>query len=96
VEKHWTCPNCDSWAITRDGKIPMHPCRSGGQLAGMMVPLIMDGVKAKVEAIERPDYVGNELVQMNAYGRPIMSVITTRDDGQDCTVYAPCAVAERE
>lgn len=96
MRKHWTCPNCDSWAITYDDKLPMHPCKSGGQLAGMMTPLVLDGVKAKTVAVERGDYVRDELVQVNAHGRPIMAAVTTRDDGQDCTVYAPCAVAERE
>jgi hypothetical protein len=56
-----------------------------------MSPLIKAGVRAKVEAVEREDYIGDELVQLDANGRPIMSVITTRDDGQDCAIYAPTA-----
>jgi hypothetical protein len=44
-----------------------------------------------VEAQEREDYVGKELVQTDGEGRPIMSVITTRDEGQDCAVLAPTA-----
>lgn len=74
----------------------MHPCRGSGALAGMMVPLVVTGTRCKIEAIERLDFIGNEHVQMNAAGRPIMAALTTRDDGQDCTVYAPCAAAERE
>jgi len=93
---HWTCPNCESWATTYDAKVPMHPCKGGGPTAGLMVPLVPVGVKAKVETFERPDYVNHEKVQTNAHGRPIMSTVVTRDDGQDCTVYAPCAVAKRE
>jgi hypothetical protein len=54
-----------------------------------MVPA---GTKCKIEAVEREDYVGRDLVQRNGEGTPIMSIVTTRDDGQDCNVLAPCAV----
>lgn len=89
----WSCPNCDSTAVTRDAKTPMHPCRG---LAGLMVPLVRDGVACKVEAVERGDWVGRERVQLDGAGRPVMAVVTTRDEGQDCTVYAPTATAEME
>jgi hypothetical protein len=55
--------------------------------------MIQAGVKAKVKAVEREDYIGQEEVQYDGEGRPIQSVITTRDEGQDCTVYAPMATA---
>jgi len=29
-------------------------------------------------------------------GRPVMNVTTIRDDGQDCTVFAPTATARIE
>jgi hypothetical protein len=51
------------------------------------------GTKAKVEAVERGDYIGRELVQSDGNGRPVMAVVTTRDDGQDCAVLAPTATA---
>ncbi len=69
----------------------MHPCRG---MAGLMIPLVPAGQRCKVEAVEREDYIGDELVQTDGNGRPVMSVITTRDDGQDCTVYAPTAIAQ--
>jgi hypothetical protein len=50
------------------------------------------GIKAKVFAKEREDYVGSDLVQLDGDGRPIMSVVTVRDDGQDAVVFAPTAV----
>lgn len=93
IERHWLCPNCPSAAITRDGKTPMHPCRG---LAGLMVPLVPEGVRCKVEAVERGDYIGAELVQTDRNGRPVMAAVTTRDDGQDCAVYAPLAQATKE
>jgi hypothetical protein len=71
----------------------MHRCRG---LAGLLVPLIPDGTKAKLTVVEREDYIGRELAQTDAEGRPVMAVTTTRDDGQDCTVYAPCARQETE
>lgn len=53
--------------------------------------MIEDGVKAKVTAHEREDYIGEEGVTLDGAGRPIMSVITTRDNGQDVAVMAPVA-----
>ena len=91
--KFWECPNCDATARTVDAKLPMHPCPG---LAGLMTPLVVAGVRCKVEAVEREDYVGRELVQTDPAGRPIMAIRTTRDDGIDCRVLAPCAVAKRE
>jgi hypothetical protein len=53
--------------------------------------MVPDGTRCKVEAIERGDYIGRETVQYDGDGRPIMSVVTTRDTGQDCAVLAPLA-----
>lgn len=92
LERHWLCPNCGSAAVTRDSKTPMHPCRG---LTGLLVPLVPEGVRCKVEAVEREDYVGREMVQTDGAGRPVMSVVTTREEGQDCVVLAPCAKGSR-
>jgi hypothetical protein len=51
------------------------------------------GVAAKVEARDREDYVGTDLVQRDENGRQVMSVVTTRDNGQDAIVFAPTATA---
>jgi hypothetical protein len=56
-----------------------------------MVPA---GTKCKVTQRDREDYVGGELVQTDGEGKPLMAVVTTRDDGEDCAVYAPCATAD--
>lgn len=58
--------------------------------------MVPDGTTCKVEAVERDDYVGSEQVTVDGDGRPVMAVVTTRDDGQDCTVFAPCATATTE
>ena len=89
-ERHWECPNCDVTHVTRESGagMPFHNCRG---LRGLSVPFIRAGTKAKVEQVDRDDYVGQELVQTDGEGRPVMAVVTTRDDGQDCTVYAPTA-----
>lgn len=93
LERLWECPNCTSSARTVDAKQPMHPCAG---LAGLMVPLVVRGTDCKVEAVEREDYVGDELVQTDGNGRPVMAAVTTRDDGQDCTVFAPTAQGSKE
>jgi len=71
----------------------MHAC---GGMAGLTIALVPAGQRCKVEAVEREDYIGRESVQSNGEGRPVMAVVTTRDDGQDCTVFAPIAQGTRE
>ena len=58
-----------------------------------MVPA---GVKCKVEAVERGDYVGKDRVQTDGEGRPVMSIRTTRDTGIDVAVLAPVAEARKQ
>lgn len=89
-ESRWECPNCDLTDVTREANphTRFHNC---GGLGGMSAPMVPAGTKCKIEAVEREDYIGSQDVQLNDEDRPIMSVLTTRDEGQDCTVYAPCA-----
>lgn len=89
-ERRWECPNCTATHITRETQphTPFHTCRG---LRGLTAPFVPAGTKAKVEAMERGDYVGHELVQTDGEGRPVMAVVTTRDEGQDCAVLAPTA-----
>jgi hypothetical protein len=75
-------------AVTRGEPNRFHRC-SG--LAGLLVQMVPAGVKAKIEAVEREDWIGTEDVQYDGNGRPVMATVTTRDDGNDVTVYAPTA-----
>jgi len=89
-ESHWVCPNCDLTQITHEAEphTRFHACPG---LRGLTAPMIKEDVRCKVEAVEREDYTRGDAVQTDDEGRPIMSVITTREDGQDCTVLAACA-----
>jgi hypothetical protein len=89
TERRWSCPNCTVEDVTHDPRphSRFHVCKG---LRGLTAPLVPAGTKAKVEAVERGDYIGAERVRLTD-GRPVMAVITTRDDGQDVTVYAPSA-----
>jgi hypothetical protein len=89
-ERRWGCPNCDHTDVTHEAQphTRFHNCPG---LAGLSAPMVPAGTRCKVEAIERGDYVGSELVQTDGNGRPVMSVATTRDDGNDVAVYAPTA-----
>ena len=94
-ETRWVCPNCDQTAVTR---VPgphtrYHLCAG---LRGLVAPMVWSGVRAKVEAVEREDYTNGDDVQLDADGRPVMAVVTTRDDGQDCAVFAPTAHGRRD
>lgn len=89
-ESHWECPNCDITlrVPTRVPHSPFHTCPG---LKGMQAPMVPKGTRCKVEAVEREDYIGKEVVTLDGEGTPIMRVETTRDDGNDVTVFAPCA-----
>jgi hypothetical protein len=93
-ERRWVCPNCATQSVTKRADVhqQMHHCPG---LNGFIAPMVEAHLgKVKVEAVERGDYVNGDHVQyMEKDGKqvPIMSVVTTRDDGQDCAVYAPAA-----
>jgi hypothetical protein len=95
AEHRWSCPNCPQTHVTHEARphTPFHPCRG---LKGLTAPFIAAGTKAKVETKEREDYVGSESVTLDGEERPIMAVITTRDDGTDCAVMAPSATTSGE
>lgn len=87
----WWCPNCTlEVSVPTPAANRFHACV---HLKGLTAPMVPRGVRAKVEAVDRADYVGGEVVQTDGEGRPIMSVVTTRDDGQDVIVFAPTATA---
>lgn len=87
----WHCPNCDAAARTVTDKIPWHQCKG---LNGLTSPLILDGVKARIVAVDRDDYVGQEDVRLDGAGRPVMALNVERWDGSnDRVVYAPTATA---
>lgn len=88
-EHRWECPNCNLKDVTYESS-PHSRFHSCPGLAGITAPMVPEGTKCKVEANEREDYIGGEDVQLDDNGRPIMNVITTRDDRQDVAVMAPC------
>jgi hypothetical protein len=94
-EQHWSCPNCTEESVTHEARAHtrFHACRG---LRGLTAPMVPAGTHCKVEAVERGDWVGSEHPQYDGEGRPTMAVVTTRDDGQDCAVLAPVAVATRD
>jgi hypothetical protein len=96
-EQHWECPNCTATAVTHlppdAAASQFHPCRG---LKGLTAPMVPAGTRAKVEAVERGDYINGDMVTLDGGGRPVMAVETTRDDGTDRAVFAPCATATRE
>lgn len=89
-ERHWSCPNCPLEEVTRE-QLPHTRFHNCPGMAGLSAPMVPAGTRCKVEAFEREDYIGGEDVQVDGNGRPIMSVVTTRDDGNDVAVYAPMA-----
>lgn len=95
AERRWECPNCTLTDVTHEAQphSRMHACRG---LKGLTAPMVPAGTSCKVEATIREDYVGAEDVTYDESGRPIMAVVTTRDDGNDVAVMAPCATLNME
>jgi predicted RNA-binding Zn-ribbon protein involved in translation (DUF1610 family) len=92
AHQDWYCPNCGLRDQTRETRphSRFHTCPKLGFLSAPMLPAT---VKAKVEVHEREDYVGKEIVTRDAANRPVMSIVTTRDNGTDALVFAPLATA---
>lgn len=61
-----------------------------------MAPLVDIQFDSKVEVMRHEDYIGKESVQKDADGKPVMSIVTTRDEGQDTAVYPSTATGGRE
>jgi len=93
AQHRWECPNCPATDVTHEAQphTRFHTCRG---LRGLTAPMVPAGTRCKVEALERQDYINGDLVQTDDEGRPVMSIITTRDDGTDVAVLAPCATAK--
>lgn len=85
----WECPSCgkETRVGSQFGQV-VHQCP---KLGGMTTPYVRKGVKAKHELVLRQDFTGSELVQKDDEGRPVQSIVTTRDQGQDVRVFAPAA-----
>ncbi len=89
--RRWHCPECKKTDVTNDdGRgTRYHVCP---KMRGLSVPFVLEGVSAKLVLREREDYVGKEQVQLDPErGRPVMSLSTERDNGNDLIVYAPAA-----
>jgi hypothetical protein len=91
----WYCPQCGATDQTRQAG-PHQRWHTCPRLRMMSTPMLQKGTAGKIEAHDRDDYVNGELVQTDPEGRPIMSLVTTRDNGQDCVVFAPTARATGE
>lgn len=91
--RQWGCPHCPVTAVTSwDTPNRYHFC-SG--LAGITAPMILAGSDAVTRVVLREDYVGQEIVQYDHYGRPVSAVVTDRPDGSnDVTVLAPTAAVK--
>lgn len=87
----WYCPNCRKEDVSHETR-PHSRFHTCSKLRGLSAPMVPVGTKAKVELREREDYVNGDKVQLDPERqRPVMSIVTTRDNGQDVAVFAPAA-----
>ena len=65
-------------------------------MRGLTTPMVRVGTAAKLVLNEREDYVNGEHVRLDPERRrPVMSISTVRDNGQDAVVFAPTATSGR-
>ena len=92
--KVYTCPNCTTRAelAPKASGAHMHTCPG---LHGITAPLVLEGISASVETVERGDYINGEHgVTFDDEGRAVTAVVTRHADGSnDCAVFAPTATA---
>lgn len=91
--QNWYCPNCGLRDRTSEARphTRYHVCP---KLRFLTAPMLPAGTAAKVEVVERQDYVGDEMVRLDPERkRPVQSIVTTRDNGRDAVVFAPTATA---
>lgn len=89
--RYWYCPECPIQHVTKilQPCSPLHFCTSS-TMRGAMTPLVERGVKARLRINRREDYQGTDILTTDGEGRPVMSITTQRDDGEDCHAFAPC------
>jgi len=94
VIRRWYCPECKLTSRTEDDGTGQryHICR---KLRGLSVPMVLEGVKARIVLREREDYVNGDAVQLDPERhRPVMSIDVVRENGNDSIVLAPTATAK--
>ena len=92
----WVCPACKATDQTKQHgyHVRYHTCP---KLRFLSAPMVKAGTAAKLEVHEWADDVGDELVQRDPErNRPIISLETTRDNGNDLIVFAPTARASAD
>lgn len=91
-EHRWKCFACEVTSTTRETSphSRLHPCRGA---RGLLVPMVPASTRGRLTLVERGDYVGGELVQVDGEGRPTAFAVIERPDGQDVVAYAPTATA---
>lgn len=92
----WFCPNGCGAAETVPALAPgasrFHTCP---RLHMLSAPLVRVGMDVKVEAIEREDYLGDQIQATGDDGRAYMAIKTTHADGSnDLAVNAGLATAK--
>lgn len=94
-ETRWQCPSCGAQDVTHEAAphTRYHACAA---LKGLTAPMVPAGTRAAHKVNDRQDYLGRDIAQTDGEGRVVMSVTTVRDDGEDCTIYAPTVVAGAE
>lgn len=88
----WYCPNgcgiAERVPVLPPGSSRYHTC---SRLHSLSAPLVREGISAKVEAVQREDYLQTDTQATGDDGKVYMAVRVTRDDGIDLAVNAPLA-----
>lgn len=85
----WYCPNCG--VSERTAPLPPNSWRyhTCAKLHNLTAPLVRAGDDAKVTAVERQDYLRDEIQTTGDDGKPYMAVRTDYADGHNDLVVHP-------
>lgn len=88
--KNWYCPACDKQHVTKisDPHSPLHQCP---KFRGAWIPFVEAGMDAGFRVNYRQDYLGKDTAITDGDGNVVQSVTTQRENGEDCTIFAPSA-----
>lgn len=93
----WRCDRCntDYYSANPDRRAQhLHECPA---FNGLSVPFTLQDGTQKLIVKDREDYEGDELVQRDPNGRPVMAIEVVHEDGSNnAVVYAPTAQGESE
>lgn len=89
AHQDWFCPNCGLTERTKPLAVNEWRYHTCPRLHMLTAPLLRAGEDAKVVAVERENYLGEEIQTTGDDGRPYMGIHTVYADGHNDVIAHP-------